>query len=83
MSWTRCNEFKSSFLSPPPPSIHICVTVLHTQPGVADRFVRDVKEQVAIIMKNPKEKTTGKVSCLYLPAFIIWVLTLEVILKFN
>lgn len=43
-----------------PSSIHICVTVLHTQPGVADRFVRDVKEQVAIIMKNPKEKTTGK-----------------------
>ncbi|XP_073337462.1 sphingosine-1-phosphate lyase 1 [Pagrus major] len=42
-----------------PSSIHICCTVLHTQPGVADRFVRDVKEQVAIIMKNPKEKTTG------------------------
>lgn len=42
-----------------PSSIHICCTVLHTQPGVADRFVREVKEQVAIIMKNPKEKTTG------------------------
>uniref|UniRef100_A0AAQ5YBN7 sphinganine-1-phosphate aldolase n=1 Tax=Amphiprion ocellaris TaxID=80972 RepID=A0AAQ5YBN7_AMPOC len=40
-------------------SIHICCTVLHTQPGVADHFIRDVKEQVAIIMKNPKEKTTG------------------------
>jgi len=43
-------------------SIHICCTVLHTQAGVADRFVSDVKEQVAIIMKNPKEKTTGMVS---------------------
>uniref|UniRef100_A0A665TIE2 sphinganine-1-phosphate aldolase n=1 Tax=Echeneis naucrates TaxID=173247 RepID=A0A665TIE2_ECHNA len=42
-----------------PSSIHICCTVLHTQPGVADRFIHDVKEQVAIIMKNPKEKTTG------------------------
>uniref|UniRef100_A0A4W6CZM4 sphinganine-1-phosphate aldolase n=1 Tax=Lates calcarifer TaxID=8187 RepID=A0A4W6CZM4_LATCA len=42
-----------------PSSIHICCTVLHTQPGVADQFIRDVKEQVAIIMKNPKEKTTG------------------------
>ncbi|XP_068582295.1 sphingosine-1-phosphate lyase 1 isoform X1 [Cebidichthys violaceus] len=42
-----------------PSSIHICCTVLHTQSGVADHFVRDVKEQVAIIMKNPKEKTTG------------------------
>uniref|UniRef100_A0A8C4EBR5 sphinganine-1-phosphate aldolase n=1 Tax=Dicentrarchus labrax TaxID=13489 RepID=A0A8C4EBR5_DICLA len=39
--------------------IHICCTVLHTQQGVADHFVHDVKEQVAIIMKNPKEKTTG------------------------
>ncbi|XP_029305732.1 sphingosine-1-phosphate lyase 1 isoform X2 [Cottoperca gobio] len=42
-----------------PSSIHICCTVLHTQQGVADRFVSDVREQVAIIMKNPKEKTTG------------------------
>ncbi|XP_069001270.1 sphingosine-1-phosphate lyase 1 isoform X2 [Embiotoca jacksoni] len=42
-----------------PSSIHICCTVLHTQPGVADEFIREVKEQVAIIMKNPKEKTTG------------------------
>ncbi|KAM6916019.1 sphingosine-1-phosphate lyase 1 [Xenentodon cancila] len=42
-----------------PSSIHICCTVLHTQPGVAERFIHDVTEQVAIIMKNPKEKTTG------------------------
>ncbi|XP_036067188.1 sphingosine-1-phosphate lyase 1-like isoform X2 [Oryzias melastigma] len=42
-----------------PSSIHICCTVLHTQPGVAERFVQDVRDQVAVIMKNPKEKTTG------------------------
>ncbi|KAK7901692.1 hypothetical protein WMY93_018461 [Mugilogobius chulae] len=42
-----------------PSSIHICCTVLHTQPGVADQFVKDVKDAVAVIMKNPKEKTTG------------------------
>ncbi|XP_061545341.1 sphingosine-1-phosphate lyase 1 isoform X2 [Phycodurus eques] len=42
-----------------PSSIHICCTVLHTQLGVVERFVSDVREQVAIIMKNPKEKTTG------------------------
>ncbi|XP_023281589.1 sphingosine-1-phosphate lyase 1 isoform X2 [Seriola lalandi dorsalis] len=42
-----------------PSSIHICCTVLHTQPGVADQFIRDVREQVAVILKNPKEKTTG------------------------
>ena len=43
-------------------SIHICCTVLHTKKGVAEKFVSDVQEQVAIIMKNPKEKTTGMVS---------------------
>ncbi|KAL4640940.1 sphingosine-1-phosphate lyase 1 [Arapaima gigas] len=42
-----------------PSSIHICVTLLHTKPGVAEQFVSDVKQEVAIIMKNPKEKTTG------------------------
>ncbi|XP_067242393.1 sphingosine-1-phosphate lyase 1 [Chanodichthys erythropterus] len=42
-----------------PSSIHICVTMLHTKPGVAEQFVSDVKREVAIIMKNPKEKTTG------------------------
>lgn len=43
------------------PSIHICVTMLHTQPGVAEQFINDVKKEVAIIMQNPKEKTTGMV----------------------
>uniref|UniRef100_A0AAR2KW04 sphinganine-1-phosphate aldolase n=1 Tax=Pygocentrus nattereri TaxID=42514 RepID=A0AAR2KW04_PYGNA len=42
-----------------PSSIHICVTMLHTKPGVAEHFINDVKEEVAIIMKNPQEKTTG------------------------
>lgn len=42
-----------------PSSIHICCTVLHTQPGVADLFIQDVKDAVAVIMKNPNEKTTG------------------------
>ncbi|MBN3295852.1 SGPL1 lyase, partial [Amia calva] len=42
-----------------PSSIHICITLLHTKPGVADRFVKDVRESTAVIMKNPKEKTTG------------------------
>ncbi|XP_056617257.1 sphingosine-1-phosphate lyase 1 [Triplophysa dalaica] len=42
-----------------PSSIHICVTMLHTQHGVAEQFINDVKKEVAIIMKNPEEKTTG------------------------
>lgn len=72
--------FEPSFI---PPSIHICVTVLHTQQGVADRFVRDVKEQVAIIMKNPKEKTTGKVSCFSQLAFMMWCWTLDWMSSYN
>ena len=27
-----------------PSCIHLCVTLLHTQPGVADKFVNDIKE---------------------------------------
>uniref|UniRef100_A0A673YH19 sphinganine-1-phosphate aldolase n=1 Tax=Salmo trutta TaxID=8032 RepID=A0A673YH19_SALTR len=42
-----------------PSSIHICCTVLHTQEGVAKQFISEVKEQVALILKNPNEKTTG------------------------
>ncbi|CAH2321263.1 sphingosine-1-phosphate lyase 1 [Pelobates cultripes] len=42
-----------------PPSFHICLTVLHTKPGVAQQFVKDVQESVAVIMQNPGAKTTG------------------------
>jgi len=43
-----------------PPSIHLCVTMVHTKEGVAERFVRDVKECVAEVKKNPKVKATGE-----------------------
>lgn len=42
-----------------PPSIHICCTMRHTQEGVAETFVNDVKECTAEIMKAPKIKSTG------------------------
>ncbi|XP_038599625.1 sphingosine-1-phosphate lyase 1 [Tachyglossus aculeatus] len=42
-----------------PSSIHICLTQLHTKPGVATQFLKDVRESVTQIMKNPKAKTTG------------------------
>ncbi|XP_041125408.1 sphingosine-1-phosphate lyase 1 isoform X1 [Polyodon spathula] len=42
-----------------PSSIHICVTLLHTKPGVAEQFIRDMKDSVAVLMKSPKDKTTG------------------------
>ena len=42
-----------------PSSIHIAVTLPHTQPGVADKFLRDIQEGVASIMKDPKAKVSG------------------------
>ena len=34
----------------------------HTQPGVAERFAKDVADEVAILMKDPTGPTTGVVS---------------------
>ena len=45
-----------------PPSLHLCVTMVHTKEGVAERFVSDVKECVEGIMKMPKTKATGQAS---------------------
>ena len=42
-----------------PPSFHICLTMLHTKDGVAERFVKDVKACTKEIMKTPKSKSTG------------------------
>jgi hypothetical protein len=38
--------------------------MLVTQPGVADQFIKDVKESAEKILKNPQKKTTGGVSFL-------------------
>jgi hypothetical protein len=35
---------------------------MHTGDGVADRFLSDVKEELAIIMKDPSKPVEGKVS---------------------
>nr|XP_060624829.1 sphingosine-1-phosphate lyase 1 [Anolis sagrei ordinatus] len=42
-----------------PPSIHICLTLLHTKPGVAEQLLKDIRECIKEIMKDPKAKTTG------------------------
>jgi len=42
-----------------PSSIHVCVTLPICKPGVAKKFVDDVKKGVAQIMKSPGSKTTG------------------------
>jgi glutamate/tyrosine decarboxylase-like PLP-dependent enzyme len=36
-----------------PPAIHMSTTLRHTQPGVAERFVRDLKESVAYVCEHP------------------------------
>ena len=36
-----------------PASVHICVTLRHTQPGVAERFVEDLKSAVEFVEANP------------------------------
>lgn len=39
-----------------PSCVHLCVTLRHTQPGVAERFIRDLKEAVEYVKAHPEEK---------------------------
>jgi len=39
-----------------PPCVHICVTLRHTLPGIAERFVQDLRSAVEHVRKNPDEK---------------------------
>jgi glutamate/tyrosine decarboxylase-like PLP-dependent enzyme len=41
-----------------PSCVHLCVTLRHTQPGVAERFVVDLEAAVAHVKANPEEKGT-------------------------
>lgn len=41
-----------------PACVHLCVTLRHTQPGVAERFLRDLEAAVAYVKANPTEKGT-------------------------
>lgn len=36
-----------------PSCVHLCVTLRHTQPGVADKFIKDLKAAVAYVQANP------------------------------
>ncbi|NXG08140.1 SGPL1 lyase, partial [Sakesphorus luctuosus] len=42
-----------------PPSIHLCITQLHTKPGVAAEFLKDVRDSIEHIKKDLNAKTTG------------------------
>lgn len=39
-----------------PPSVHLCVTLRHTQPGVAERFLSDLEAAVEHARAQPKEE---------------------------
>lgn len=43
------------------PSIHLCITQLHTKPGVAEQFLKDLRDSIQDIMKDLNAKTTGMV----------------------
>ncbi len=36
-----------------PPAVHLCTTLRHTQPGIADRFVDNLTEAVEFVVVNP------------------------------
>merc|ERR1711872_1197797 len=42
-----------------PSCVHLCVTRPHTLPGVAEKFIRDVPEITAEIMKDPSVSNAG------------------------
>jgi len=42
-----------------PAAVHLCVTLRHTQPGVAERFLRDLKASVAEVKSQPEGKPGG------------------------
>ncbi len=46
-----------------PPAVHLCVTLRHTEPGVAERFLADLKDAVAEVRANPSE--TGGMAPIY------------------
>ncbi len=46
-----------------PPGLHIAITVRHTQPGVAEQFLADLREAVEFVKAHPEEK--GKMAPIY------------------
>ncbi len=46
-----------------PPCVHICVTLRHTQPRVARKFIDDLRSAVEHVKKNPTEK--GRMAPMY------------------
>ncbi|KAM0730503.1 Sphingosine-1-phosphate lyase [Formica fusca] len=45
-----------------PCGIHICITYMHTQPGVADQFLNDIKSELNTILKTQNALVEGKLA---------------------
>ncbi|XP_017878105.1 sphingosine-1-phosphate lyase-like [Ceratina calcarata] len=43
-----------------PCGVHLCVTYVHTQHGVADQFLSDVQTELSTILKNPEIPVEGR-----------------------
>jgi len=54
-----------------PCGIHICVTHVHTEPGVADQFLEDVNSALEIIMQDRNVPVKGKVNTKLQLQFVI------------
>jgi len=46
-----------------PRAVHICITLRHTLPGVAERFIEDLESAVKHVKENPGEK--GRMAPIY------------------
>ena len=42
-------------------SVHLCVTYIHTQDGIDERFLNDVQDAVTEIQKDPNAEIGGMV----------------------
>lgn len=42
-------------------SVHLCVTLVHTKPGIKEKFVNDVRDVLADIRRTPNEQCSKKV----------------------
>lgn len=60
MKFHLCLKFINSIIDFKFHSIHICVTFLHTKPGMAEKFVNDVELTVKEIMQSPEKMVEGK-----------------------
>ena len=41
-----------------PACVHLCVTLRHTQPGIAERFLEDLEEAVQVVRAGPTSEGT-------------------------